>query len=201
MGSAEFNDKVVYDSIEASPFYNSKDDKIPYISEKDYVSTSRNDSDYKPGTYADLTQQKVPTYCRMHYYKNLNPYYRLRDPSDETLIFESRFESGNLRRAVKVGDYEYDLYLKPDYNTNSYTQWYYFRVQNTRKDKTYTFNLKNFQKSDSLYNYGMLPLVYSRKEAERVKNGWHRDGENVCYYQNPAKKKNGSNNYILTFDL
>ena len=47
----------------------------------------------------------------------------------------------------------------------------------------------------------MLPLIYSRKEAERVNNGWHRDGENVCYYQNPNKKKGGTNNYILSFDL
>ena len=46
------------------------------------------------------------------YYENLKPYYKLKDAnSDNTLIFESRFESGNLRRAVKVNDYEYDLYL------------------------------------------------------------------------------------------
>ncbi len=49
----------------------------------------------------------------------------------------------------------------------------------------------------------MLPLVYSRKEAERVNNGWHREGENVCYYQNPnsQKKKSGNFNYILSFDI
>jgi hypothetical protein len=44
------------------------------------------------------------------------------------LIFESRFESGNLRKVVKVNDYEYDLYLKNDYGTIGFTQWYYFRV-------------------------------------------------------------------------
>ena len=118
----------------------------------------------------------------MHYYENLNPFYKVQDSSDETLVFESRFESGNLRLAKQIADYEYDLYLKADYNTNSYTQWFYFRITNTRKDRTYRINIKNFQKSDSLYNHGMLPLVYSRKEAERVNNGWHRDGENVCYY-------------------
>jgi hypothetical protein len=38
------------------------------------------------------------------YYEKLKPYYKL-DPevlTDRTLIFESRFESGNLKRAVKV---------------------------------------------------------------------------------------------------
>lgn len=33
------------------------------------------------------------------YYSNMRPYYTLEDESDSTLIFESRFESGNLRRA------------------------------------------------------------------------------------------------------
>lgn len=32
------------------------------------------------------------------------------------------------------GDFEYDLYLKNDYNTGGYTQWFYFKIQNTRKD-------------------------------------------------------------------
>jgi len=40
---------------------------------------------------------------------------------DKTLIFESRFESGNLRRAVKVGENEYNLILKYDHNTTTYT--------------------------------------------------------------------------------
>ena len=34
------------------------------------------------------------------YYQKLKPYYVKQDPTDTTLIFESRFESGNLRRAV-----------------------------------------------------------------------------------------------------
>jgi hypothetical protein len=38
-------------------------------------------------------------------------------PIDKTLLFESRFESGNLRKAMKVGPFEYELYLKNDYGT------------------------------------------------------------------------------------
>ncbi len=56
------------------------------------------------------------------YYENLPPYYKLKNQTDDqTLMFESRFESGNLRRAVKITDTEYDLYLKNDYGTTGYT--------------------------------------------------------------------------------
>jgi hypothetical protein len=47
------------------------------------------------------------------------------------LSFESRFESGNLQRAVKVGPFEYDLFIRPDINTNNHQQWWYFAVCNT----------------------------------------------------------------------
>ena len=88
-------------------------------------------------------------------------------------MFESRFESGNLRKAIKVGPFEYDLFLKNDYGTQSFTQWYFFRIQNTRKDQTYRFNLSNFMKPDSTYTKGMRPLVYSLRDAnEGSQFGW-----------------------------
>lgn len=110
-------------------------------------------------------------------------YYKLKNPNeDHTLIFESRFESGNLRRAVKITDTEYDLYIKNDYGTAGYCQWYYFRIQNTRKDRTYRFNIVNMMKPESNYNQGMRPLIYSVKEAEKYERGWKRDGFNISYY-------------------
>jgi hypothetical protein len=107
------------------------------------------------------------------FYQNLRPYYVKQDPSDTTLIFESRFESGNLRRAVQIGEYEYDLILKYDYGTNNYTQWFFFKVSNTRKDVTYKFNIINLIKIESSYNQGMKPLIYSKREAEYESGiGW-----------------------------
>ena len=38
-------------------------------------------------------------------------YYKPKGPDDKTLIFESRFESGNLLAAIKLSDNEYDLVL------------------------------------------------------------------------------------------
>ena len=49
------------------------------------------------------------------------PFYIPVSADDNTLLFESRFECGNLRRAIQVYEYEYDLILKPDYNTRGYT--------------------------------------------------------------------------------
>ena len=82
--------------------------------------------------------------CRNLQDTELNTYYKLDNSEDQTLIFESRFESGNLRLAVKKSDSEYDLYLQNDINTRGHTQWFFFRVTNTRKNSRKTFNLCNF---------------------------------------------------------
>lgn len=63
--------------------------------------------------------------------------------------------------------YEYDLILKPDINTSGHTQWFYFCVQNTRRGQKYKFNIINLLKSDSLYNQGMQPVVYSKRGQVR----------------------------------
>lgn len=115
-------------------------------------------------------------------------------------MFESRFESGNLRRAIQVYEFEYDLILKPDFNTKGFTQWYYFRLQNTRAGKVYRFNIINLLKPDSLYNHGMRPLMYSEIEAKKLGIGWFRAGKDVCYYQNSMKRKTG-HYYTLTFTV
>ncbi len=63
--------------------------------------------------------------------------------------------------------------LKYDYGTNNFTQWYYFKVSNTKKDATYKFNIINLIKPESSYNQGMRPLLYSTKEAlSPSKLGW-----------------------------
>lgn len=64
--------------------------------------------------------------------KDENPVY-LRSLKDSTLLFNSKFESGNLREVEKVNDLEYNLYLNFDFNTLNYTQWYYFSVRNFKK--------------------------------------------------------------------
>lgn len=50
-----------------------------------------------------------------------NPWYAAL-PGDATVVFESRFESGNLRRAIQIEQNEYDLILRPDINSEAHTQ-------------------------------------------------------------------------------
>jgi hypothetical protein len=63
---------------------------------------------------------------------------------ERTLVFESRFESGNLFLALKVSDNEYNLLMQNDINTQGHTQWFYFRVQNARKGQTVKMNIINY---------------------------------------------------------
>ncbi|XP_077176965.1 cytosolic carboxypeptidase 2 isoform X2 [Paroedura picta] len=123
----------------------------------------------------------------------------LRDPEDTKLLFESRFESGNLQKAVRVGEYEYELTLRTDLYTSKHTQWFYFQVRNTRKDVTYRFSIVNLMKSKSLYSMGMKPLLYSQKDAECNGIGWRREGSNIKYYK--YNTKDGQTLYCLTWTL
>uniref|UniRef100_A0A8D1K003 Cytosolic carboxypeptidase 2 n=1 Tax=Sus scrofa TaxID=9823 RepID=A0A8D1K003_PIG len=108
----------------------------------------------------------------------------LQGPEDNTLLFESRFESGNLQKAVRVDTYEYELTLRTDLYTSKHTQWFYFRVQNTRKDATYRFTIVNLLKSKSLYTLGMKPLMYSQLDASTHSIGWRREGKEIKYFRN-----------------
>jgi len=116
----------------------------------------------------------------------LTPYYTPKSPDDITLVFESRFESGNLRRAIKVSEGEYDLMCRPDINTNSYAQWFFFSISNTRV-KRYKFNIINMLKSDSLFNQGMKPVIYSLTEEKKSGQAWVHKGFDICYYRNSKK--------------
>nr|XP_056702512.1 cytosolic carboxypeptidase 3 [Euleptes europaea] len=103
---------------------------------------------------------------------------------ENTLIFEARFESGNLQKVVKISDFEYQLTLRTDLYTNKHTQWYYFQVTNTQAGTPYRFTIVNFTKPTSLYNRGMRPLLYSEAEAKIHKVGWQRTGNAIKYYKN-----------------
>ncbi|KAK2842022.1 hypothetical protein Q5P01_012222 [Channa striata] len=122
--------------------------------------------------------------------------------TDFTLEFESRFESGNLQKAVQVGLYDYELTLRTDLYTRKHTQWFYFRVRNMRAGATYRFTIVNFMKSSSLYSQGMRPLLYSERAAKEKGVGWHRSGSDIRYFRNcnlNAKDKNSEE--IALFSL
>uniref|UniRef100_A0A673C4C5 Cytosolic carboxypeptidase 1 n=1 Tax=Sphaeramia orbicularis TaxID=375764 RepID=A0A673C4C5_9TELE len=124
----------------------------------------------------------------------------------ESLKFNSQFESGNLRKAIQVRKYEYDLVLNSDINSNHYHQWFYFEVSGMRVGTTYRFNIINCEKSNSQFNYGMQVLMYSVQEAISGRPRWVRTGTDICYYKNhfarssiAAGGQKGKSYYTLTF--
>ncbi|XP_075894141.1 cytosolic carboxypeptidase 2 isoform X2 [Nelusetta ayraudi] len=123
-----------------------------------------------------------------------------------TLDFESRFESGNLHKAVQVGVHEYELTLQTDMYTQKHTQWFYFRVRNMKAGVAYRFTITNLMKRGSLYSQGMRPLLYSERAAQEKGIGWQHTGSNIRYYRNSnrAAKDNNSDAaalYALTWTL
>ncbi|XP_023289899.1 cytosolic carboxypeptidase 2 [Orussus abietinus] len=121
-------------------------------------------------------------------------------PPGSDLLFESRFESGNLGKVIKITDTYYQLHLRRDLYTQRHMQWYYFRISNTRSRTIYRLSIVNFCKEDSLYNEGLKPLLYSTKDASINSVGWRRCGDNITYYRNDSSDEE-KEKHTLTFNV
>lgn len=107
------------------------------------------------------------------------------------LCFDAAFETGNLGKAELVGDFEYDLFLRPDTCNPRYRFWFNFTVDNVKQDQKVIFNIVNMVKSRNLFNAGLTPLV---KSSSRPK--WQRlPKKNVFYYRSPLHQ----NHHVLSF--
>ncbi|XP_006135945.1 cytosolic carboxypeptidase 1 isoform X2 [Pelodiscus sinensis] len=136
-----------------------------------------------------------------------NPSYSVPEET-EILRFNSKFESGNLRKVIQIRKNEYDLILNSDINSNHYHQWFYFEVSGMRTGIGYRFNIINCEKSNSQFNYGMQPLMYSVQEALNSRPCWARVGTDICYYKNhfarssiAAGGQKGKSYYTFTFTV
>lgn len=85
----------------------------------------------------------------------------------DALYIDSQFESGNIEKVFKskVG-HEYQLFMNVDTNTRGHQQWFYFRIRNIKRGKSYKFNILNFTKPKSLYRDGMGLMWMSRRKAK-----------------------------------
>ncbi|CAM9560623.1 unnamed protein product [Hapterophycus canaliculatus] len=128
-------------------------------------------------------------------------WYSLSDVEDDTILFESRFESGNLRSADRIGESEYNLQLAFDINTDRHTQWFYFRMTNLRRGRPYKLNMQNLMKTEAVYNLGMQPLAYSQVRADQEGVGWYRTGSNACYFKNQLVRGGLKPFWTLTFTV
>lgn len=107
------------------------------------------------------------------------------------LCFDAAFETGNLGNVLLVGEFEYDLFLRPDTCNPRFRFWFNFTVDNCKQDQRVIFNIVNMNKSNNLFNQAMTPLV---KSSSRPK--WQRlPKEHVFYYKSPIHQ----NHHVLSF--
>lgn len=107
--------------------------------------------------------------------------------SDQHLVFDSAFESGNLDMAYRAKEDEFYLYMRVDTNTRGHHQWFYFSVeyQPYYQGRTVTFNIMNFTKEESLYTSGMRVCVRRESAGE----SFHRGGFDISYKQSRHVRK------------
>ena len=162
------------------------------INNNEQKDGNNNNKFLKTGTFANDNNNK---YLRPKtVYNELKPYYTLKNKNDNTLIFESRFESGNLLCAFRTEDENcYQLYLQNDTNTTGYIQWFFFRVSNTKKGRKVNFNIINMLRKTCVYNHGLKIMTYSTTAAAKENLGWHRDCYNSIYYVNNLFVYNNNN--------
>lgn len=112
------------------------------------------------------------------------------------LCFDAAFETGNLGRIDLVGEFEYDLFLRPDTCNPRYRFWFNFTVDNVKQDQRVIFNIVNMNKSRNLFKDGMTPLV---KSSSRPK--WQRLPRcEVFYYKSAVHQNHYVLSYAFAFD-
>jgi len=94
--------------------------------------------------------------------------------------------------------------MQRDINTYGFTQWFFFRVSGAQPHRQYKFNILNYYKGASLFQKGMKVLVYSMKEQQNTRRGWHRDGTDIHYFRNGTVEEVGGGRtkqyYTLSFN-
>ena len=138
-----------------------------------------------------------------HYNFNFKKLSFVPEPKKEKearIIFDSKFESGNLRMAIKLNseiENEYDLIIRKDYNYEKNYSWFFFSIESDRETDI-KLNLLNFTKKKIMFDEKekIRILVYNKNDK------WTRNTYNIQYYQNNIKifpptedtEKNISNN-------
>ena len=90
---------------------------------------------------------------------------------------------------VRTKPWEYDLYMRVDTNTRGHHQWFFFSIsydcEGQFSDQKLKFNVCNFTKQTSLYQYGMR-ICFARQSQGYI---WHKAGENITYGKSKAVRR------------
>ncbi|CAF4990026.1 unnamed protein product, partial [Rotaria sp. Silwood1] len=157
-----------------------------YLSSSMSRINNRQTYDNQPAIYKyrDILKHPIIVYDMDKSSRNQQIKQSDNDQISPQLIFESRFEGGNLRQVRRLGQFEYELILRPDLYTRRHTQWYYFRVQNMIANITYRFR--------------MQILLFSEVNAKKECRGWYRVGHHINYSET---KQHSYNNLLLDKDI
>ena len=143
------------------------------------MSNIENFFDEKNGVFLDKKNEN-------HFdFKKLTYIPEPKNSNDAKIIFDSKFESGNLRMAIKLNsdiDNEYDLIIRKDYNCEKNYSWFFFSIESDRETDI-KFNILNFIKKKIMFDEKekIRILVYNEKDK------WTRNTYNVQYYENNIK--------------
>ncbi|CAD8208102.1 unnamed protein product [Paramecium octaurelia] len=110
--------------------------------------------------------------------KPQSPFLGMNPNCFSRIKFNSIFESGNLDIVVQVSEFEFDLYMRVDGNTQGHTSWYNFELSGMKKGEKIQLNICNFTKSHRLYERGMKPYIWRSTTQE-----WLQGGDNISYQQ------------------
>jgi predicted MPP superfamily phosphohydrolase len=127
----------------------------------------------------DFSQPSITAYLRK---KGKKPSQVEPSFSEDVLIFDSKFECGNLDHVEMINKNEYDLYMRLDTNTDGHMHWFYFSVSGLQGRRLVKFNIVNFTRNSNLFTNGMKPRVFSVQEVRNGQSaGWQPGGENVQF--------------------
>ena len=137
---------------------------------------------------------------RINISENIN---NLDIPPEDVITFESNFECGNLQLVYLTELNKYQLFLHNDTNTMGYSQWFFFRLTNGKKNQKINLNIMNFQRKTTKYKNGLKIWYYSTKKYKEKNIAWHHTTEKVDYYPNGLYryiKGKRQYYYTLSFD-
>ena len=168
-------------------------------------------------TYETLTQL-LNSDDKTTLHPNALPYY---PPIDNPVIFDSTFESGNLRVAIEVKRlYEYDVLIRPEVGGDKTYQWFFFSIEvhedqsdinddmlssnnnssSNSMHNTLKVNIINMVKDKTHFGSNVPVIMYNSKDKK-----WSRNTFNVYYFSNGiscAKLKNMNQTYYtLSFSF
>ena len=127
--------------------------------------------------------------------------YTLSSKTDTTLLFDARFESGNLQQALQLSPFSYKLVLRNDWGSpQPRRMWYYFCISNTRSRQSYILTIFDGFRARQAYVKGCRPLAYSYKKAAAKKIGWFRAGTDISFYKSSSLSASLTFTYEADFD-